>query len=127
MGQFSDFFNPKVIFSTENPFLKTAKKAHLQLVDSFEKAARLQLSFAEDLLDLNRKRINVLYSGESFSDLTSAQQDIITEVGKRTATWAGDLREVVVDYQSGLADAANDLISPASAATRTTKKKKKAA
>ena len=118
MTQLTDLFNPEIMFSRENPFLKTAKKTHLQFVDSFEKAARLQLSFAEDLLNLNRKRIDALYASESFSDAVSTQQDLATKLGKRTATWAGDFKEVVVDLQSGVTSAANDLVSPAASETR---------
>ncbi len=108
MTQLTDLFNPEILFSSENPFLKTAKNTHLQIVDSFEKAARLQLSFAQDLLNLNRKRIDALYAGESFADAVSAHQDLATELGKRTATWAGDLKEVVVDWQNGVTGAANE-------------------
>lgn len=124
MTQFTDLFNPEIMFSSENPFLQTAKKTHLQIADSFEKVARLQLSLAEDLLNLNRKRIDALYAGESFADTVSAHQDLATELGKRTATWAGDFKEVVVDLQSGVAGAANDLISPAANQTKAAKGKK---
>ncbi len=108
MTQLADIFNPEVLFSSESPFLKTAKATHLQIVDSFEKTARLQLSFAEDLLNLNRKRIDALYAGESFADSVSAHQNLATELGKRTATWAGDLKEVVVNLQNGITGAANE-------------------
>jgi hypothetical protein len=124
MTQFTDLFNPEIMFSSETPFLQTAKKTHLRIADSFDKAARLQLSFAEDLLNLNRKRIDALYAGESFADTVSAHQDLATELGKRTAAWAGDFKEVVVDLQSGVAGAANDLISPAANQTKAAKSKK---
>ena len=124
MTQITDLFNPEIMFSSENPFLKTAKKTHLQIADSFDKVARLQLSFAEDLLNLNRKRIDAFYAGESFADTVSAHQDLATELGKRTATWAGDLKEVVVDLQSGVTGAANDLVSPAANEPRAAKSKK---
>jgi hypothetical protein len=124
MTQLTDLFNPEIMFSSENPFLKTAKKTHLQIADTFDKAARLQLSFAEDLLNLNRKRIDVLYAGESFADTVSAHQDLATELGKRTATWAGDLKEVVVDLQSGVSAAA---VSPAASKTRAKAPKSKKA
>ncbi len=127
MTQLTDLFNPEIMFSSENPFLKTAKKTHLQIADSFDKAARLQLSFAEDLLNLNRKRIDALYAGESFADTVSAHQDLATELGKRTATWAGDLKEVVVDLQSGVTGAASDLVSPAANETRAKAPKSKKA
>ena len=32
----------------------------------------------------------------------TAQQDLATEFGKRTATWAGDLQEVAVDLRSNI-------------------------
>ncbi len=127
MTQLTDLFNPEIMFSSENPFLKTAKKTHLQIADSFDKAARLQLSFAEDLLNLNRKRIDALYAGESFADTVSAHQDLATELGKRTATWAGDLKEVAVDLQSGVTGAASDLVSPAANETRAKAPKSKKA
>ena len=127
MTQLSDLFSPEIMFSSENPFLKTAKKTHLQVADSFDKAARLQLSFAEDLLNLNRKRIDALYAGESFADTVSTHQDLATELGKRTATWAGDLKEVVVDLQSGVTGAANDMVSPAASETKAKAPKSKKA
>ncbi len=118
MTQLTDLFNPETMFSSENPFLKTAKKTHLQMADSFDKAARLQLSFAEDLLNLNRKRIDALYAGDSFADTVSVHQDLATELGKRAATLAGDLKEVVVDLQSSVTGAANDTVSPAANETK---------
>ena len=124
MTQFTDLFNPEIMFSSESPFLKTAKKTHLRIADSFDRAARLQLSFAEDLLNLNRKRIDALYAGESFADTVSAHQDLATELGKRTATWAGDFKEVVVDLQSGVTGVANDLVSPAANEPKAAKSKK---
>ena len=124
MTQLTDLFNPEIMFSSENPFLKTAKKTHLQIADSLDKAARLQLSFAEDLLSINRKRVDALYAGESFADTLSTHQDLATELGKRTATWAGDLKEVVVDLQSGVTGVANDLVSPAANEPKAAKSKK---
>ena len=124
MTQFTDLFNPEIMFSSESPFLKTAKNTHLRIADSFDRAARLQLSFAEDLLNLNRKRIDVLYAGESFADTVSAHQDLATELGKRTAMWAGDFKEVVVDLQSGVTGVANDLVSPAANEPKAAKSKK---
>jgi phosphopantothenate synthetase len=124
MTQLNDLFKTEVLFSSENPFLKTAKKTHLQIADSLEKAARLQISFAEELLDLNRKRIDALYAGESFVDMISAQQDLATELGKRTTTWADELKEVVVDLQSGVSDATNELVSSAAGESRAVKGKK---
>ena len=34
-------------------------------------------------------------------------------MGKRTATWAGDLQEVAVELQGGFGEAANELFFPA--------------
>jgi len=124
MTQFTDLFKPEALFSNENPFLKSVQKSHLLFAKSFDKAARLQLSFAEDLLEINRKRIDALYAGESFMDTVSAQQDIATEIGKRVAACAGDLQEMVVDFQSNVTGAANDLVSPATAKTPAAKGKK---
>jgi hypothetical protein len=124
MTQFSDLFKPEALFSNENPLPKSVQKTHLLFAKSFDKAARLQLSFAEDLLDINRKRIDALYAGESFMDTVSAQQDIATEFGNRVAACAGDLKEVVVDFQSNVTGAANDLVSPAVAKTPAAKGKK---
>ena len=81
---------------------KVAEKTHRLIFESYDKAARLQLTFAGDLLDLNRKRFDSLYTDDTLLDKVSAQQDLATEFGKRTATWAGDLQEVVVDLKSGV-------------------------
>jgi len=124
MNQFNDLFKSEALFSSENPFLKSAQKAHHLFAESFDKAARMQLSFAEDLLDINRKRIDALYAGESFMDTVSAHQDLATEIGKRASAYAGDLREAVVDFQSNVTGAANDLVSPATAKTPAAKGKK---
>jgi len=81
---------------------KVAEKTHRLIFESFDKAARLQLTFAEDLLVLNRKRFDALYADDTLLNKVSAQQDLATEFGKRTATWAGDLQEVAVDLRSGV-------------------------
>ena len=124
MTQFADLFKPEVLFSNDNSLLKSAQKAHRVFAESFDKAARMQLSFAEDLLDINHKRIDALYAGESFMDTVSAHQDLATEIGKRASAYAGDLREAVVDFQSNVTGAANDLVSPVAAKTPAAKGKK---
>jgi len=124
MTQFADLFKPEALFSSDNSFLDSAQKAHRLFAESFDKAARLQLSFAEDLLDINRKRIDTLYAGESFMDTVSAHQDLASEIGKCASAYAGDLREAVVDFQSNVSGAANDLVSPAVAKTPAAKGKK---
>jgi len=100
MTQFTDLFKPEILFSKENPFLKAAEKTHRLIFESFDKAARLQLTFAEDMLDLNRKRFDALYTDDTLLNKVSAQQDIATEFGKRTARWAGDLQEVTAAISS---------------------------
>jgi len=111
MTQFTDLF-------------KVAEKTHRLIFESYDKAARLQLAFAGDLLDLNRKRFDSLYADDTLLNKVSAQQDLATEFGKRTATWAGDLQEVVVDLRSNISDAANDLESPVAAKAPAAKAKK---
>jgi len=128
MTQIQDFFDPKILLSKENPFFRSAEKTHRLIFESFDKTARLQLAYAEDLLDLNRQRFDALYTGEGVMDRVAAHKDLATEVGKRTATWAGDLQEVVVDLGSSITDAANDLVSPAKKAPAAkVRKAKKAA
>ena len=89
MSQFTDLF-------------KVAEKTHHLIFESYDKAARLQLAFAGDLLDLNRKRFEALYADDTLLNKVSTQQDLATEFGKRTATWAGDLQEVAVDLRSNI-------------------------
>ena len=105
MSKITDMFDHEVLFSKENPFLKSAEKTHRKIFESFDKTARLQLAFAGDLLDLNRKRFEALYTSDNLVDVVSAHQDLATEIGKRTANWAGDLQEVVVDLQNSVAKA----------------------
>ena len=76
-------------------------------------AIPINLSFAKDLLDLNRTRFNALYADDTLQDRISTHQDLATEMGKRTAIWAGDLQEVAVELQSGFGEAANELFFPA--------------
>jgi hypothetical protein len=103
---------------------KVAEKTHRLIFESYDRAARLQLTFAEDLLDLNRKRFDALYADDTLLNKVSAQQDLVTEFGKRTATWAGDLQEVAVDLRGNISDAANDLVSPVAAKAPAAKAKK---
>jgi hypothetical protein len=128
MNQFTDFFKPEALFSRENPFLKSVEKTHRLVFETLDKAARLQVCFAEDLLDINRERFESLYSGQSLSDVFTAQQNIVTELGKRTARYAGDLQEVVTSMQADATEAANELAETAAprAKARTAKAKKAA-
>jgi hypothetical protein len=124
MTQFKDLFNPEIIFSKKNPFLKATEKTHRLVFESFDRAARLQLGFAGDLLDLNRKRIDALYAGDTLLEKVSAQQELATEIGKRAVTWVGDLQEIAVDLRSDIGNAANDLVFPVAAKAPATKAKK---
>ena len=54
MSQISDFFKPETFFSRDNLFLQSAEKTHRLVFETLDKTARLQLSLAEDLLDLIR-------------------------------------------------------------------------
>ena len=113
MSILKDLFNPEIMFSKENPLLKTTGKTHRSIFEALDKTARLQLAFAEDLLDLNRKRFNSLYADDSLQDRLSNQTELVTEFGKRTAALAGDLQDVVVNLGSGVGQAANDLMPAA--------------
>lgn len=124
MTQFNDFFKPEALFSKDNPLLKSFRQGHELMFETFDKAARVQLAYAEELLDVNRKQFETLYSGKSLKDAVAAQQDLVTEVGKRTAKCVGDLQEVVVEMQAGVSEAANDLgAGPASSKAKTKKSK----
>jgi len=112
MNQVTDLFDLETLFSKKNPVLKSIEKTHRRIFESFDKTARLQLSFTEDLLNLNRKRFEALYAGDSLPDMVSAHQELATEFGKRTATWVGDLQEVAVELQSDASDAANEMLKP---------------
>lgn len=126
MSQISDYFKPETFFSRDNLFLKSAEKTHRLVFETLDKTARLQLSLAEDLLDLNRERFEMLYARQSLTDLFTAQQNFATELGKRAARYAGDLQEVVSEMQSGATEAANELGSAAKP-RKAPKKSKKAA
>lgn len=126
MSQFTDMFDIDTLFSRKNPIVESAGKMHRKIFETFDRTARLQLSFTEDLLDLNRKRFEALYAGNSLPEVVKAQQELVTEFGKRTATWVGDLQEVVVELQSDAGEAANEMVKPAARKTAAAKPKKAA-
>jgi len=113
MNEFVKLFDPEVLFSKENPFRKYSSKTHHLIFEAFDRTARLQLSFVEDLVNMNRQRFHSLYAGDSLQDKIAAHQELGTEIGKRTALWAGDLQEVLIDLQSGIGNTALDFLSPA--------------
>jgi hypothetical protein len=131
MTLFADYFKPETVFSMENPFLKSAEAAHRLVFDAFERTARAQLRFADDLLTLNRDRFELMYAGKSFSETLDAQQDLVAEFGKRAVDYAGDLREVAASVfgqaSEAAMDAANDLGAGPERKPTATKTKKKAA
>ena len=126
MTQFSDYFKPETLFSRENPFLKSAEKTHRLVFETLDKTARVQLAFAEDLLDINRERFESLYEGRTLTDLWTAQQNLASELGKRAAKYAGDLQEVVTSMQAEVAEAANELDAEIEPKARKPKSKKAA-
>jgi hypothetical protein len=127
MSKTRDFFDPKIVFSSKNPLLIVAGQAHHRVFEAFDRTSRVQLSLAEDLLDMNRKRFEALYAGDGFMDKIAAHQNLATAAGKRTATWAGDLQEIVVDLGSRLWDAANEFVPGGKAETPRSKSGKKGA
>lgn len=110
MTKISYFFDPEIAFSRKNPILRYTRQSHHRIFEAFDKAVRIQLSLAEDLLNLNRKRFDTLYAGDGLMDKISAHQDLATELGKRTARWAGDMQETAFDLGCGFRDAANELL-----------------
>ncbi len=127
MSKTRDFFDPKVVFSSKNPLLIYAGQAHHRVFEAFDRTARVQLSLTEDLLDMNRKRFEALYAGNGFMDKVAVHQDLVLAAGKRTATWAGDLQEIVVDLGGGLWDAANEFVPGGKAESPRSKSGKKGA
>ena len=109
MTQLSDYFAPETLFSRDNPFLKLAEKSHRLVFESLDRTSRLQLSFAEDLLDLNRERFDSLYACESVVDLAKAQQDYAWDLRARASRHASELQDLLIEAGSSAAEAAGDL------------------
>jgi hypothetical protein len=91
---------------------------HHRIFEAFDSTVRVQLSLVGDLLDLNRKRFETLYAGTGLMDKISVHQDLATELGKRTATWAGDLQEVAFNFYSGAWDAVNNRVPTVASKSR---------
>jgi hypothetical protein len=94
MNNVFENFNPEALFSVDNPFIKSAQKTHELVAEAFDRSARLQLTLAEDLLDLNQKRFASIYTGGSIQDTIAAQQDVLTETGNRLSAYAEGIQEV---------------------------------
>jgi hypothetical protein len=123
MSKRTDYLDPETLFSRENPFLKSVEKTQQLIFGTVDKAARVQLAFAEDLLDLNREGFEALTRRQSLTELFTAQQDLLTELGKRAARYAGDLQEVATAVK---AEVANEMSAAVEPKTPRTKSKKAA-
>jgi len=108
MTNLFDNFKPEAIFSAENPFLKSAQKTHTLIAEAFDKTARMQLAFGEELLDLNKQRFASLYDGKSAQDTLATQQDLVTEAGNRASALADEFQAVATDFQAGVTEVANE-------------------
>ena len=126
MSELSDYFKPETLFSRDNPYLKSVEKTHQLIFGALDKTARIQLDFAEDLLDINRERFESFYRHQSITDLYEAQRKLVTELGERATRYAGELREVVSSMQADATEAANDLRAGAEPKTTRGKSKKAA-
>jgi hypothetical protein len=118
--------NPDVLFSADNPFLKSARNTHRLVFDAFDRTARLQLAYAQELLDLNTQRFEALYGSESVMDAVAAQQDLAFDLARSTSRCMAELKEVASGLQASLSDAANEFDAPAKKAAPKTKKAKTA-
>ena len=130
MNAFTDFFKPEAIFSNENLFFKSAKQAHELAFEAFDRTAQLQLDFARDLLDLNRKRFEAMYAGASIVETLSANQDFAVETSKRGLTLVDDAQAIASEFQDAVKESASEFVAAANAYTKPAKtapKKAKAA
>lgn len=107
MTNFTELFKPEALFSADNPALKATKKAHELAFETFNKTAGLQLDFARDMLDINSKRFNALYAGNSVADSFSTNTDLALEVSNKSVRLLEDINATVNDFQ----DAAKDTIT----------------
>ena len=130
MTQFADYLKPEVLFSQDNPFLKSAIATHRAMFNTLDRTARVQLAFVEDLLDINRERFELLYAGKPLTESLGDQQDLIVKLGRRTAQYAGDLQDIATSLGSDLSgvatDAANEAVKGAGRKSGSAKSKKAA-
>lgn len=120
-------FAPEVLFSADNPVWQAASKVHRGLAESFDTAARANLALASDLLDLNRRRVEELYSGKPISDQLQTQADIVLESGQRFAAWGDELREVASACRTVIADVASEVTEQPAKAHKPGRKSTRAA
>ncbi len=116
MNTIFENFKPEAFFSVENPLYKSARKTHTLFAEAFDKTARMQLAFSEQLLDLNKKRFESLYAGGSAQETLGSQQDFIVEAGQRASALADEFKKVATDFQAGMAEAANEWLTVATEA-----------
>ncbi len=116
MNNVFENFKPEALFSAENPFFKSAQKTHTLFAAAFDKTARMQLAFGEELLDLNKKRFASLYAGASVQDTIANHQELMTEAGDRASALADEFQQVATDLQAGITNAANEWINIATEA-----------
>ena len=114
----NDYLKPENLFNTQNPLAAAAVQAHRALFNAFDSSARASLTLAEDLLDINRKRVDALYAVDTLSEVTGVHKDIALEAGKRFAAWGEELGEVLTGYQSGLTAVVADALKPQPARPR---------
>lgn len=126
MSKRNDYFNPETLLSRDNPLLKSLENTQQLIFGTLDKAARVQLAFTEDLLDLNREGFEALTRRQSMSELFTAQQDLLTELGKRAQRYAGEMQEVISEVKDEVTEAANELGVGAKPKTAKAKSKKAA-
>ena len=130
MNSFTDFLKPEAFFSAENVFLKSARQAHELSFEALDKTVRLQLDFARDLMDINRKRFEAMYAGDSLTDTLSAHQDFALETGKRGLSLVNEAQAIASELQEAAKETANDFVKAANDFARpakSTSRKAKAA
>jgi len=113
MNKLIENFDLEAAFSPENPLLQSLTRTHKLIAKTIDQTARIQLAFAEELLDMNKRRFESLYAGDSIKDTISAHRDLLSEAGNRTFKATDDLRKVATELQTGIVDASNDFISVA--------------
>jgi len=127
MNNVFESFKPEALFSADNPFFQSARSTHNLFAEAFDKTARMQLAFGEELLDLNRKRFESLYAGESVKDTLAVQQELAVEAGQRASALADNFKQVISEFQNGVSEAANEWVNVATDAVNNAGKPAKVA
>jgi hypothetical protein len=133
MNETFDYFkkaavDPEALFSADNPVIRATTKVHRGLFEALDSSARANLSLASDLLGLNRKRIEQLYTGKPLTEQLQSQADILFETGQRFAAWSDELREAAAAFRSSVTELGTEwLEQPAAEPRKTHRKTAKAA